>query len=143
MHRTIPILAVAFLVAMIGQAPAAVAPEDLTEKQTAERLRKPLGEINLPKATLEKRIAALRAIAEPLGIRLSLSKGVEASAKRWTCAAVALKNGNLALALQYTSDNTKLIFSVRRGEVHLLLVGERPKKPKSSPDSVYEDDPFK
>jgi hypothetical protein len=143
-------LAVAFLVAMTGRVPAEVAAEVLTGKQTVELLTKPLGDINLPRAILEKRITDLRAIAEPLGIRLTLSKGVEAAVKRWTYPAVALKDGNLALALRSTIEKTRLRTSVRPGEVHLILADELQllndeiqKQPNYIPESVDEGDPFK
>lgn len=127
MHRATTRVVVLCL-AILAQAPAEVGAEELNLKRTTELLQKPLGEITFPKAKLEQRIVALRALATSLGIRLTSSEGVEAVAKRWTYPAVSLQEGDLRKALVYTVDATKLVFIIRPGEVHLLLTSELPRK---------------
>jgi hypothetical protein len=143
MRLTSPFLAVALHFALLVHYLAAAEAMQLDVMQTAEHLRKPLGEMNFPEATLEKRITALRSIADPLGIRVTTSKGVEAAAKRWTCPAIIVKEANMIKVLQYTSDITRLMFLVRPGEVHLLLASEMPQKEGTKPDSNDEHDPLK
>lgn len=77
-----------------------------------------------PEETLEKRIVALRAFEYRLGLKLTVSEGVDAVAKSWKYPSITVQEGSLELALRLTVDSTKLFFSTKDGEVHLLLINE-------------------
>ena len=127
-------LAAAFLCILSTLTSTAIEPADLDLMQTTELLAKQISVIKFPESTLEKRIDALRAIATPLGIRLTISKGVEEKAKQWKYPALVLEGGSLATALKYTTARTQLIYSVRPGEVHLLLGSEMPHESETKKD---------